>query len=53
VDYTEFREAMRAKYAQAEERQERRWHNRRLWLYASLVLLATIVLVLVAFRLTH
>ena len=53
MDYTEFRETMRAKYTQAEERQERRWQHRRLWLYASLILLAIIVLALVTFRLTR
>ncbi len=53
MDYTEFREAMRAKYAEAEERQERRAHKRRLGIYISLVLLAAVVLALVVFRLTR
>jgi hypothetical protein len=53
MDYTEFRETMRAKYAQAEERQERRAQRRRLWTYISLVLLAAVVLALIVFRLTR
>ena len=53
MDYTEFREAMRVKYAQVEERQQRRAQKRRLALYIGLVLLAAVVIALVAFRLTR
>lgn len=53
MDYTEFRETMRAKYAQAGEHQERRTQRRRMGLYICLVLLAVVVLALIAFRLTR
>lgn len=53
MDYTEFRETMRARYAQADERQERRAKKRRLGLYIGLILLAAVVLALVVFRLTR
>jgi len=53
MDYTEFRETMRAKYAQADKRQERRAQKRRRVLHICLVLLAAFVLALIAFRLTR
>ena len=55
MDYTEFRAAMSAKHAQAQEHQERRQRRRRRCLYASLILFAATVLeltaALIAFRL--
>ena len=53
LDYTEFREAMRAKQDWAEERQERRSQRTRQWMHMALLMLAVIVLALVAFRLTR
>jgi len=48
VDYTEFHKKMREKYAQDQERLERRWQRRRRWLYRSLTFFAAIVLALIA-----
>jgi len=51
MDIEEFRKDQRRKYAEAIERQERLWRRRRRWMYASLIVLAAVVLALVALRL--
>jgi hypothetical protein len=53
VDYTEFREEMRAKYCRAGERRERRARLMRICLDATAIILTAALLALIVFRLTQ
>ena len=55
VDYTEFQKAMRAKYALAKERRERRQRLRQKWLRiclnAIVIVLTAILVAIIVYRL--